>query len=73
MLFLDSIGEAALDILEQLSHTGTDLDGAVNALRDKYRTGCTTYTNFAASNKERIRRGIRSSQSLKRKASIVTS
>ena len=72
LLFLDSI-EAALDILEQLSHTGTDLDGAVNALRDKYRTGCTTYTNFAASNKERIRRGIRSSQSLKRKASIVTS
>ena len=36
LLFLDSI-EAALDILEQLSHTGTDLDGAVNALRDKFK------------------------------------
>ena len=34
-LLLDSIGEAALDIFEQLSLTGTDLDGAVNALRDK--------------------------------------
>ena len=36
-LFLDSIGEATLDIFEQLSHTGTDLDGAVNALRDKFK------------------------------------
>ena len=35
-LFLDSIGEATLDIFEQLSHTGTDLDGAVNALGDKF-------------------------------------
>ena len=36
-LFLDSIGEATLDIFEQLSNTGTDLDGAVNALRDKFK------------------------------------
>ena len=36
-LFLDSIGEATLDIFEQLSHTGTDLDGAVNALRGKFK------------------------------------
>jgi len=36
-LFLDSIGEVTLDIFEQLSHTGTDLDGAVNALRDKFK------------------------------------
>ena len=36
-LFLDSIGEATMDIFEQLSHTGTDQDGAVNALRDKFK------------------------------------
>ena len=36
-LFLDSIGEATLDIFEQLSNSGTDLDGAVNALRDKFK------------------------------------
>ena len=36
-LFLDSIGEATLDVFEQLSSTGTDLDGAVNALRDKFK------------------------------------
>ena len=36
-LFLDSICEATLDIFEQLSSTGTDLDGAVNALRDKFK------------------------------------
>ena len=31
-LFLDSIGGVTLDIFEQLSNMGTDLDGAVNAL-----------------------------------------
>lgn len=31
LLFLDSIGEATLDILEQLSHMGTGLDRAINA------------------------------------------
>ena len=36
-LFLDSISEATLDIFEQLSHTGTDRDGAVNPLRDKFK------------------------------------
>ena len=36
-LFLDPIGEATLDIFEQLSNTGTDLDGAVKALRDKFK------------------------------------
>ena len=36
-LFLDSIGEATLDLFEQISNTGTDLDGAVNALRDKFK------------------------------------
>ena len=36
-LFLDSIGEVTLDIFEQLSNTGTDLDGAVNALQDKFK------------------------------------
>ena len=36
-LFLDSIGEAILDIFEQLDDMGTDLDGAVNALRNKFK------------------------------------
>ncbi|KAK2552554.1 Uncharacterized protein P5673_026409 [Acropora cervicornis] len=36
-LFLDSIGEATLDILEQLDNTGTDLDGAITALRNKFK------------------------------------
>ena len=37
LFFIDSIGEATLDIFEQLSHTGTDLVGAVNALQDKLK------------------------------------
>ena len=36
-LFLDSIGEATLDIFEQLDNTGTDLDGAITALRNKFK------------------------------------
>ena len=36
-LFLDSIGEATLDIFEQLDDTGTDLDGAITALRNKFK------------------------------------
>ena len=36
-LFLDSIGETTLDIFEQLGDTGTDLDGAINALRNKFK------------------------------------
>ena len=36
-LFLESIGEANLDTYKQLSHTETDLDGAVNALQDKFK------------------------------------
>ena len=36
-LFLDSMGEATLHIFEQLGDTGTDLDGAMNALRNKFR------------------------------------
>ena len=36
-LFLDSIGEAMLDIFEQLDNTGTDLDGAITALRNKFK------------------------------------
>ena len=35
-LFLDLMGEATLDIFEQIRHTGTDLNGAINALRDKF-------------------------------------
>ena len=36
-LFLDSIGEATLDIFEQLDDTGTDLDGAITALLNKFK------------------------------------
>ena len=36
-LFLDSIGEATLDIFKQLDDTGTDLDGAITALRNKFK------------------------------------
>ena len=36
-LFLDSIGESTLDIFEQLGDTGTDLDGAINALLNKFK------------------------------------
>jgi len=36
-LILDSIGEATLNIFEQLGDTGTDLDGAINALRNKFK------------------------------------
>ena len=75
-VFLDSIGETTLDIFEQLGNTGTDLDGTVNALRDKFKESQNrlyNIHNFAASSKERMKRGILSSQSLKRKASIATS
>ena len=37
LLFLHSIGEATLDIFEQLDNTGTDLDGAMTALRNKFK------------------------------------
>ena len=36
-LFLDSIGEATLDIFEQLDNTGTDLDGAITSLLNKFK------------------------------------
>ena len=36
-LFLDSIGEATLDIFEQLDDTETDLDGAIIALLNKFK------------------------------------
>ena len=36
-LFLDSIGEAMLDIFEQLDNMGTDLDGAITALLNKFK------------------------------------
>ena len=36
-LFLDSIRETTLDIFEQLGDTGTDLDGAITALRNKFK------------------------------------
>ena len=36
-LFLDSIGEATLDIFEQLDDTGTDLDKAITALLNKFK------------------------------------
>ena len=35
-LFLDSIVESTLDIFEQLVDTGTDLDGAINALLNRF-------------------------------------
>ena len=65
-LFLDSIGEATLDIFEQLDNRGTDLDGAITALRNKFKsrkTGCSIYTNFAALNKAMTKPGIRLSLS----------
>lgn len=34
---LESIGEATLDIFERLDNTGTDLDGAITALRNKLK------------------------------------
>ena len=37
LLFLDSVGEATLDIFEQLDDTGTDLDGAITALLNKFK------------------------------------
>jgi len=36
-LFLDSIRETTRDIFEQLGDTGTDLDGAINALPKKFK------------------------------------
>ena len=36
-LFLDSMGESTLDISEQLGNTGTDLDGAINALLNMFK------------------------------------
>ena len=36
-LFLYSIGEATRDIFEQLDDTGTDLDGAITALLNKFK------------------------------------
>ena len=36
-LFLDSIGEATLDIFEQLDDTETYLDGAITALLNKFK------------------------------------
>ena len=36
-LFLDSIGESTIDTFEQLGDTGTDLDGAINALLNKFK------------------------------------
>ena len=36
-LFLDSISESTLDIFEQLGDTGTGLDGAINALLNKFK------------------------------------
>ena len=75
--YFNSIGEGTLEIFEQLSNTGTDLDRAINLLQDKFKESqnrqCTIYTNFAASNKERPKLGTRSSQSLEQKVSIVTS
>ena len=37
LLFLDSTGEATLDIFEQLDNMGTDLDRAITALRNKFK------------------------------------
>ena len=36
-LLLDSIGEATLNIFNELNDTGTDLDGTTNALRDEFK------------------------------------
>ena len=36
-LFLNSIGEATLDIFEQLDDTGMDLDGAITVLQNKFK------------------------------------
>ena len=36
-LFLDSIGEATLEIFDQFTDNGTDLDGAISALRNKFK------------------------------------
>ena len=36
-LFLDSIGETTLNVFEPLESTGTDLDGAITALKTKFK------------------------------------
>ena len=45
-LFLDSIGEATLDKFEQLDNTGTDLDGAITALRNKFKESHTESRHY---------------------------
>ena len=42
-LFLDSVGEATLDVFEQLSDARTDLDRAINALRNKFKESQTDW------------------------------
>ena len=53
-LFLDSIGEATLDIFEQLGDTGTRYE---ISSRNR-RTSCTIYTSSDASNRKRTKAGI---------------
>ena len=58
--FLDLIGEATLDIFEQRDDTGTDLDGAITALLNKFKesqSGCSIYTNFVALYREKMKPG----------------
>ena len=73
-LFLDSISESTLDIFEQLGDTGTDLDGAINALLNKFKESQNQLfnnTNFVASNKAKTKPGIRSSLSSQQKVNTV--
>ena len=51
-LFLDSIGEATLDIFEQLDNRGTDLDGAITALRNKFKESQNWLFNIVRSTKQ---------------------
>ena len=59
-LFLDSIGEATLDIFEQLDDTGTDLDGAITALLNKFKESQNrlfNIHNFVALYREKMKPG----------------
>ena len=66
-LFLDSIGEATLEIFEIslliMERIWIEPSMRYETSARNRRTGCSIYTSFVASNKERTKPGIRSSPS----------
>ena len=75
-LFLDSVGESTLDIFEQLGETGTDLDGAINALLNKFKESQNRLFNihkFRCVKQGKDEPGIRSSLGSQQKANTVIS